>query len=209
MTRVIEAVNTNTNIKKLNIGVLTNPGLKAISELLVGNTSLDELEIQETSDTQKLWDDEGRTAFTNLLKESTTLKKISLNFTREGEDVDDRFKKEVRFYTGMKAKNQTKMDEYRKVLRTCDPNNMFDNLQELIENNEENAGEMPVRKFYNNTFGTLLNRAIFALTKKQAQNPDNAEFFTTEGMIKFVAFQLLDQPPDGEIEQNIGDDDSI
>ena len=105
MTRVIEAVNTNTYIKKLNIGVLTNPGLKAISELLVGNTSLDELEIQETSDTQKLWDDEGRTAFTNLLKESTTLKKISLNFTREGEDVDDRFKKEVRFYTGMKAKN--------------------------------------------------------------------------------------------------------
>ena len=35
---------------------------------------------------------------------------------------------------------------------------------------------------------------------------DNPEYFTTEGMIKFVAFQLLDQPPDGEMEQNIGDD---
>ena len=30
------------------------------------------------------------------------------------------------------------------------------------------------------------------------------ELFSTEGMIKFVAFQLLDAPPDGEIEQNDG-----
>ena len=65
---------------------------------------------------------------------------------------------------------------------------------------------MPVRKFYNNTFGTLLNRAIFALYKKQSQTPKNPELFTCEGMIKFVAFQLLDQPPDGEIEQDVGDD---
>ena len=77
---------------------------------------------------------------------------------------------------------------------------MFDNLTQLIENNEENASEMPVRKFYNNTLGTLLNRALFALKKKQMQNPDNPEFFTTEGMVKFVAFQLLDSPPDGELE---------
>ena len=47
---------------------------------------------------------------------------------------------------------------------------------------------MPVRKFYKNTFGDLLNRAIFALTKKQGQTPEDMELFTTEGMIKFVAF---------------------
>lgn len=47
---------------------------------------------------------------------------------------------------------------------------------------------MPVRKFYNNTFSTLLNRAMFTLTKKQSQQPNNPEFFTTQGMIKFVAF---------------------
>jgi len=44
---------------------------------------------------------------------------------------------------------------------------MFDDLQNFIENNEDMAAEMPVRKFYNNTFSTLLNRAIFALIKKQ------------------------------------------
>ena len=42
---------------------------------------------------------------------------------------------------------------------------MFKNLFELIENKDEHR-KMPVRKFFNNTFGTLLNDAIFALTKK-------------------------------------------
>ena len=69
---------------------------------------------------------------------------------------------------------------------------------------------MPVRKFYNNTFGTLVNRAMFTLMKKQTQSPDVMEYFTTEGMIKFVAFQLLDSPPDGEIQQDMGhDEDSV
>ena len=79
---------------------------------------------------------------------------------------------------------------------------MFGNLQELIDNDSErqnNYANMPVRKFYNNTFNTLLNRAIFNLTKKQTQQPDNLDYFTKEGMIKYVAFQLLDNPPDGEI----------
>ena len=78
---------------------------------------------------------------------------------------------------------------------------MFGNLQELIEEDaDEAAARMPVRKFYNNTFNALLNRAMFALTKKQEKNPDNMEYFTTEGMIKFVAFQLLEGLPDGEID---------
>ena len=69
---------------------------------------------------------------------------------------------------------------------------MFAGLQEMLENNQEQSANMPVRKFYKNTFGDLLNRAIFALTKKQGQTPDDNELFTTEGMIKFIAFQLLD-----------------
>lgn len=65
---------------------------------------------------------------------------------------------------------------------------------------------MPVRKFYNNTFGTLLNRAIFELMKSQTQNPDKMEYFTTEGMIRIVAMTLLNDPPEGEIEQKGNDD---
>jgi hypothetical protein len=42
---------------------------------------------------------------------------------------------------------------------------MFENLLKLIEDPNEHQ-KMPVRKFFMNTFGTLLNDAIFALTKK-------------------------------------------
>ena len=55
----------------------------------------------------------------------------------------------------------------------------------LIENKEEHE-KMPVRKFFNNTFGTLLNDAIFALMKKQEKSKSNA-IFTMQGSIKFVA----------------------
>ena len=65
----------------------------------------------------------------------------------------------------MKAEKQARKEEYLKVMSTCDPSVMFSNLQELIENENETK-HMPVRKFYNNTFNTLLNRAIFNLTKK-------------------------------------------
>jgi len=47
---MIEAVNQNKNVKKLNIGVLTDSGLALMADLLRQNDSLDELKIKETSD---------------------------------------------------------------------------------------------------------------------------------------------------------------
>ena len=47
---MIEAVNQNKNVKKLNIGVLTDNGLALMADLLRQNDSLDELKIKETSD---------------------------------------------------------------------------------------------------------------------------------------------------------------
>ena len=77
----------------------------------------------------------------------------------------------------------------------------MNNEQEKNDSEDLPPRQMPVRKFYNNTFNDTLNRAIFSLLKKQEQNPKNNEYFSKEGMIKFVAFQLLDSPPDGEIDQ--------
>lgn len=42
---------------------------------------------------------------------------------------------------------------------------MFENILSLVEI-KEHQKKMPVRKFFNNTFGTILNDAIFALKKK-------------------------------------------
>lgn len=50
LTRVVEACNGNENIKRLNIGVLTDEGLERLAQLLAQNESLEEIEIQETKD---------------------------------------------------------------------------------------------------------------------------------------------------------------
>ena len=50
LIRMIEAINLNKNVKKLNIGILTDRGLTQLAELLRANDSLDELEITETDD---------------------------------------------------------------------------------------------------------------------------------------------------------------
>ena len=64
---------------------------------------------------------------------------------------------------------------------------------------------MPVRKFFNNTFGTLLNDAIFALMKKQKKSK-NKQIFTTQGSIRDVAFFLLDNLPESEQGRDSDDD---
>ena len=51
---------------------------------------------------------------------------------------------------------------------------MFEHLLKLAEDNDRNY-KMPVRKFFNNTFDTLLNQAFFNLRKEQDKNPDNNE----------------------------------
>ena len=50
LTRLIEAVNGNGNIKRLNIGVLTDEGLTHVARILAPNMTLEELTIEETSD---------------------------------------------------------------------------------------------------------------------------------------------------------------
>jgi hypothetical protein len=41
-------------------------------------------------------------------------------------------------------------------------------MLEYLEKKDKNQ-KMPVRKFYNNTFGQILNDSIFALMKKQSK----------------------------------------
>ena len=50
LTRMIEAVNSNSNIKRLDIGILTDEGLQALSALLASNMTLESITMQETKD---------------------------------------------------------------------------------------------------------------------------------------------------------------
>ena len=71
LVHMIEAVNQNKNILKLDIGIVTNHGLEQLAELLKENTSLEEIAIEETTDHQKYWSNSGRLAFTRTLKSFT------------------------------------------------------------------------------------------------------------------------------------------
>jgi len=46
---------------------------------------------------------------------------------------------------------------------------MFNNLLKVLDDKEEHE-KMPLRKFFNNTFGNILNDAVFALMKKQMKS---------------------------------------
>lgn len=75
----------------------------------------------------------------------------------------------------------------------------------MIENVEDHE-KMPVRKFFNNTFDTLINDAIFALLKKQRKS-QNPQYFTMQGSIRFVAEFLQNNLPDNELE-NMSEEES-
>lgn len=50
LVRIMEAANANHNIKKLDVGILTDNGLTQLADLVRPNESLDELILTETTD---------------------------------------------------------------------------------------------------------------------------------------------------------------
>jgi len=129
LTRVIEACNLNTNVKRLHIGVLTDEGLQALATLLASNESLEQLTFEETKDHQKYWTTAGKAALVSMLKNGTKLMDVEMSFTRDKTSEDEEFVNEITFYTGIKSQKQNKMEDYRNILRSCDPAQMFGNLQ--------------------------------------------------------------------------------
>ena len=77
-------------------------------------------------------------------------------------------------------------------------------FRELVED-KDGLKKMPVRKFFNNTFGNILNDAIFELLKKQGKEKGNEEIFTVKGSVKFVAKFLQDNLPEWEREPDLYD----
>lgn len=168
LVRIIEAANANENIIKLHLGIITNNGLKLLADKLKNNEYLEELQFQETNDPQKLWAEDGRKAFTDMLRCCTHLKKVKAKNSKESDkdEADILFKQELDFYTSKKNEKK-KMDKaVKQRYDSCDPTVMFEHMLSLVED-KDNKNCMLVRKFYKNTFDELLNKAIFALQKKK------------------------------------------
>ena len=213
LQRVLEAVNTIHHVEKLDVGVVTDSGVKILARELAHNTNLEELQFSETSDHQKYWSDEARNAFVETLKlTSVKVKKVKAKFQKANKDSDaaNAFKDELEFYTDQKSALKKKEKRIRERMTSCDTDHMFENMQRYIENTDKNE-KMPVRKFFNNTFGQLLNDALFSLKKRisKAQGEEALELQRHEAQVKFVAFYILKKLPDGELipeDENQGDD---
>ena len=107
LARVLEAANASSKLAKLDIGIITDNGLRVLAEKLADNKYLEELCFEETSDHQQYWSEEGRALFTSMLKQHTVIKKIKVTpFKREdgsGEEEAENFKKEIDFFTNNKT----------------------------------------------------------------------------------------------------------
>lgn len=118
----------------------------------------------------------------------------------EEKDMHAEFREEILFYVKKIKLSKKAVNEMKDRLDSCAHEHMFKNLLSLIEDSDEHE-KMPVRKFFNNTFGVLLNDAIFSLLRKQQKTkhqPGSAALFSTQGMVKFVAHYLQDNIPDNE-----------
>ena len=103
LVRIIEAVNLNENILKLNVGVVTDAGLLNLAELLKPNNSLEEITITETSDHQKYWSSASKKAFATMMKKHTQLRRVKFSFARDDQKEDKEFDDEIEFYTTNKS----------------------------------------------------------------------------------------------------------
>jgi hypothetical protein len=196
LLRILEACNANPNIKKVHLGYVSSKGLKLMGQTLKVNKSLEKLKFQEHKDHP--WDAPSKQVFIDLLKTYTNLKKVKFEPADKNDDSEGHklFKKEIEMFVRKIKKEHKSEEDMASRIMSCSNDYMFENLLKLIEEKEDHE-KMPVRKFFNNTFGTLLNDAIFALMKKQQKSKSNG-IFTMQGSIKFVAQYLVDHLPESE-----------
>ena len=144
LVRIIEAVNQNKHIIKLNVGILTDQGLGLLANLLKDNTSLEEIAIEETKDHQKYWSDIGRHAFCSMLKSFTQIKKVKIVTARDYSNQEEKakhdlFLQEIDFYNHIKSADQHKEKEKKKIIKGIHPDTIFENMLKYIDSKGENS----------------------------------------------------------------------
>lgn len=97
---------------------------------------------------------------------------IKVKFDGANGSDNSTFKDEIKFYVNMIKKGHKDYEAGEERKESCTNEHLFNNLLRMIEDKDEHQN-MPVRKFFNNTFGSLINDAIFALMKKQAKSKSN------------------------------------
>jgi hypothetical protein len=139
--------------------------------------------------------------FCLMMDKNSSIEKVKMDMVDDEETEHRRFKKEVNFYCERKLKNKKKVKEQNERIESCDKQLNFEATLKLLEDEDgDKIKHMPVRKYFNNTFDTVINDACFQLKKEQSRDPKNVDLFTTKGSIKFVAQYILENLPEYEQE---------
>lgn len=207
LLRILEGCNGNKFIKKIHLGYVSCEGVKLMSKALLYNSSLQKIKFQE--DPNSKWNDECKEMFMEMLKTHKNPSFTKISFVpankKDGTNGHKEFKKEMQFFVKKIKSKHKSQNEFDERIDSCSNENMFNNLLELLEKPEDHE-KMPVRKFFENTFGTLLNDAIFNLRKKQ-EKTKNKEFLTMQGQVRYVAFFLQSHLPETEKDDSEEEDE--
>jgi len=166
--RIIEAANMNHHITSLNLGIVSDRGLASLAKCLIHNETLEKLKFAESED--EPWKEATKQLFVDRLSNNKHLVKIKFESAKESDN--SAFKKQIQFKVKKIKKPHKKLDDQEERTTSCTHDHLFNSLLQMIENRDDHE-KMPVRKFFNNTFGTLINDALFALKKKQRKSNNN------------------------------------
>ena len=181
LRRLIIAATKNHNIRKLKLGYITDFGMQLLTQELL-NTNLKKLDFQESEESPI--SEKEKDAFIDKLEDST-LEKVGY----EDEKVQYYFKtrkEAIKSHKQFKKRNLVLAQKsiVKKVIKKVD--------------GKKKADKVAIKKYFRNTFGDLLNDAMYELTRKQEKFPDNDEYFTVEGCCTFIGEFLLDHLPEHE-----------
>lgn len=106
---------------------------------------------------------------------------------------------EIEYFNKQKKESLKAHKKYKKRNLVMAQKSLVKKVVKNLENKKKHH-KIAVQKYFKNTFGDLLNDAMYELTRKQEKFPDNDEFFTVEGSCSFVGEFLLEHLPEHEVE---------
>lgn len=188
--RILVAATKNKNIKKLNLGYISDFGLELLSHELL-NTNLIKLAFEE--DPEKPFTDKVRDKFIEAFKAGID---NSEDFTIQVIDCKD---ERIQYYSRERKDQIKDLKKFKKRNKALTQKSLVDMIIKCVEGKRK-PNKIAIKKYFKNTFGDLLNDAMYELSRKQEKFPDNDEYFTVEGSCVFVGEFLLEHLPEHEKE---------
>lgn len=131
--RILEAANANSFLCNLNLGYVTDRGLKIMAKCLKMNKNLSKLKFTEHQDHP--WSEVSKQEFIEMLKQHQNLVKVKFDGA-VGSD-NEVFEQEIKFYVHKIKKGHKDFEAGEERKESCTNEHLFNNLLRMIEDKNE------------------------------------------------------------------------